>query len=468
MPDVQLTKGLHEACGVFGIYGHPHAGELVNYGLHAHQHRGQDSAGIVAVDKGKFTTHKGMGLVTDVFRNGDAFDLSGESAVGHVMYANGSPTITEVQPLVFKYRAGTIALAHNGALVNAAQIRRSLELQGSIFQTNSDIEVIAHLIARSHHYDLVSALRHALGVIEGSYALLVLAENKLIACLDPQGLRPLALGKVGGSNCFASETCAFDLIEAEYIRHVEPGEMVVIGQDQLRSLKIGEPSPAFCSFEYIYFARPDSNLTSNTSVHQIRRKLGKQLAAESPVEADLVLGVPDSSLSAAIGYAEALSIPFEMGLVKNRYVGRTFIQGKQESRTRDVKLKLSVVRKVVEGKTVVMVDDSLIRGTTSRRIVRLLRDAGVKAVHVRISSPPVAHPCFYGIDISSHDELIVTHKSVAEIQSYIGADSLEFLTIDGLVRAIRGTNDNHGLCLACFNGKYPTTIDFQTEEAQNE
>lgn len=464
----RLTGGLHEACGVFGIYGHPNACELVYYGLHALQHRGQESAGIVAVDRGKFNVHKGMGLVTHVFENGEEFDLTGEVAAGHVMYGFGNPTITEAQPLVFKYRAGTIALAHNGMLVNAGQVRASLEDQGSIFQTNSDVEVIAHLIARSLHNDLVSALREALNVVQGAYALLVVSEDQLIACLDPHGLRPMAMGKVGESICFASETCAFDLVEAEYIRHVEPGEMVVVDRNGVQSIRIAEPQPSFCAFEYIYFARPDSNLTSGISVHQVRTKLGRELAKESPVDADLVVAVPDSSFSAAIGYADTLQLPFEMGLVKNRYVGRTFIKGRQESRTRDVKLKLSVVRKVVEGKSVIMVDDSLIRGTTSRRIVRLLRDAGAKEVHVRISSPPVAHPCFYGIDISTHDELIITHKSVEEICSHIGADSLEFLSIEGLTRAISGSAESHGLCLACFNGNYPTQVYFHSEEEQHE
>ncbi|MDI9420003.1 MAG: amidophosphoribosyltransferase [Bacillota bacterium] len=459
------TDRLHEACGVFGIYGHANAANVVYYGLHSLQHRGQESAGIVAADHGRFNVHKGMGLVTEVFINGNG-ELSGDVAIGHVMYANQKSTVIEAQPLVFKYRGGTIALAQNGALINAPMIRRRLEQQGSIFQTNSDTEVIAHLIARSRYDDLELALQEALAEIKGAYALLVLGEDRLIACLDPNGLRPLALGRIGDSYCFASETCAFDLIGADFLRHVQPGEMIVISQNRIRSVQVAEEKPALCSFEFIYFARPDSNLTGTMSVHQIRKQLGKQLAAEKPVEADLVLGVPDSSLSAASGYGEALGIPFEMGLVKNRYVGRTFIRPNRETRTRDVKLKLSVVQKVVEGKDVVMVDDSLIRGTTSQRIVRLLRDAGVKSVHVRICSPPVVYPCFYGIDISSRDELIVAQKTIEQIRMFISADSLEFLSVDGLVRAITGSPDlssgGSGLCLACFSGKYPVPIDQQS------
>ncbi|HHX02106.1 MAG TPA: amidophosphoribosyltransferase [Firmicutes bacterium] len=461
MLDEMIETGrLHEACGIFGIYGHPQAAGIVYYGLHALQHRGQESAGIAAVDQGRFNIHKDMGLVTEVFDNGNS-ELTGDVAIGHVMYANQRSAVTEAQPLVFKYRGGTIALAQNGALVNAGEIRRKLEQQGSIFQTNSDTEVIAHLIARSKHDDLETALREALTVIEGAYALLVLTEGCLIACLDPNGLKPLALGKIGDSYCFASETCAFDLIEAEFIRHVKPGEMIVVANNQLRSIQVAEPKPSLCSFEFIYFARPDSNLTGAMSVHQVRKLLGKQLAAEKPVKADLVLGVPDSSLSAAIGYAEALQIPYEMGLVKNRYVGRTFIRPDSETRTRDVKLKLSVVQKVVEGKDVVMVDDSIIRGTTSQRIVRLLRDAGVRSVHVRICSPPVIYPCFYGIDISSRDELIVAQKTIEQIRLFIGADSLEFLSVDGLIKAINGSQEPPRLCLACFSGQYPTPINPQ-------
>lgn len=457
LDEMNRADSLHEACGVFGIYGHPRAADIVYYGLHALQHRGQESAGIAAVDRGQINVHKDMGLVTEVFANGSR-DLAGNTAIGHVMYASQRSTVTEAQPLVFKYRGGTIALAQNGALVNAAQIRSRLEQQGSIFQTNSDTEVIAHLIARSKCDDLESALREALAVVKGAYALLVLSEDTLFACLDPNGLRPLALGKIGDSYCFASESCAFDLIEAEFIRHVKPGEMVVVSQSGLRSVEHSAAKPALCSFEFIYFARPDSNLIGAASVHQIRKQMGKQLALEKPIMADLVLGVPDSSLSAAIGYAEALQIPFEMGLVKNRYVGRTFIRPDQETRTRDVKLKLSVVQKVVEGRDVVMVDDSIIRGTTSQRIVRLLKDAGVKSVHVRICSPPVVYPCYYGIDISSRDELIVAQKTMDEIRQYIGADSLEFLSVEGMVTAISGSVDEHGLCLACFSGQYPTPI----------
>ncbi|GGK33976.1 amidophosphoribosyltransferase [Caldalkalibacillus thermarum] len=458
--DLMLDK-LNEECGVFGIYGHAHAPELAYYGLHALQHRGQESAGIVVSDGRKLLHHKGMGLVTDVFSNDRLSQLQGDRAIGHVRYTtSGDSRIENAQPLVFNYRSDIMALAHNGNLVNAGQIKRYLERQGSIFQTTSDTEVIAHLIARSAYDEIELAVKEALSMIKGAYALLLMTKDKLLAALDPNGLRPLSLGTLGDGYVLSSETCAFDVIGAAYLREVEPGELLVIDQNGLRTERLtNQTQRTICSFEYIYFARPDSNI-DGINVHLCRKQLGKKLAEEAPVEADVVTGVPDSSISAAIGYAEATGIPYELGLIKNRYVGRTFIQPTQALRAQGVRMKLSAVRKVVEGKRVVMIDDSIVRGTTSSRIVNMLREAGATEVHVRISSPPVIHPCYYGIDTSSREELIAAKHPVEEIREVIGADSLAFLSIEGMLEAI-GRSDavpNRGHCLACFTGRYPTEI----------
>lgn len=448
-----------EECGVFGIFGHPQAVEMAYYGLHALQHRGQESCGIAATDGQEFIVHKGLGLVTDVFTTDRLNKLQGDRIVGHVRHTTAwDNKITDAQPLVFKYRAGTFALAHNGNLVNASQIRRYLERQGSIFQTESDTEVIAHLMARSAYDQIDLALKEALSMIKGAYAIIVLTENQMIAALDPNGLRPFVLGKVDGAYCLASETCAFDVIGAEYIRDVQPGELIVIDQDGLQTGQFTQTAhQTLCSFEFIYFARPDSNI-NGINVHQSRKLLGEKLAKEHPVDADVVMGVPDSSISAAMGYAQATGLPYEVGLIKNRYVGRTFIKPSQRIRYEGVRMKLSVVRKVVEGKRIVIIDDSIVRGTTISRIVRMLKDAGAKEIHVRISSPPVAHPCYYGIDSSDREELIVAHKTLAEVCEYIGADSLEFLSVEGLREALLQEHGVNGLCLACFTGQYPTEI----------
>lgn len=448
-----------EECGVFGIFGHPQAVEMAYYGLHALQHRGQESCGIAATDGQEFTVHKGLGLVTDVFTTDRLNKLQGDRIVGHVRHTTAwDNKITDAQPLVFKYRAGTFALAHNGNLVNASQIRRYLERQGSIFQTESDTEVIAHLMARSAYDQIDLALKEALSMIKGAYAIIVLTENQMIAALDPNGLRPFVLGKVDGAYCLASETCAFDVIGAEYIRDVQPGELIVIDQDGLQTGQFTQTAhQTLCSFEFIYFARPDSNI-NGINVHQSRKLLGEKLAKEHPVDADVVMGVPDSSISAAMGYAQATGLPYEVGLIKNRYVGRTFIKPSQRIRYEGVRMKLSVVRKVVEGKRIVIIDDSIVRGTTISRIVRMLKDAGAKEIHVRISSPPVAHPCYYGIDSSDREELIVAHKTLAEVCEYIGADSLAFLSVEGLREALLQEHGVNGLCLACFTGQYPTEI----------
>ncbi|GED60238.1 amidophosphoribosyltransferase [Brevibacillus formosus] len=464
MFDRLIWDKLNEECGVFGIYNHKEASQLTYLGLHALQHRGQESAGICASDGEKWYKHRGMGLVSEAFGKGDLEKFSGHIAIGHTRYTTaGSSKIENAQPLFFRYAQGSMAVAHNGNLVNAAVLRKELEAKGSIFQTTSDTEVIAHLIARSESKDLPGAVKDALQYIKGAYALLVMNENQLVIALDPNGLRPLSLGRLGDAITVASETCAFDIIGAEYWRDVQPGELIVIDKDGITESKHTEATQrSICTFEYIYFARPDSDI-DGINVHMARKRLGKQLALESAIDADVVTGVPDSSISAAIGFAEATGIPYEIGLIKNRYVGRTFIQPSQELRERAVYLKLSAVRKVVEGKRVVMIDDSIVRGTTSNRIVRMLREAGAKEVHVRISSPPVMNSCFYGIDTSSREELIAATKSVEEIRQIIEADSLSFLSVEGMIDAIGRTDSapNRGHCLACFNGEYPTEIEFE-------
>ncbi|MGE5702373.1 MAG: amidophosphoribosyltransferase [Clostridia bacterium] len=466
MFDKVIWDKLNEECGVFGIYDHENAAPLTYMGLHALQHRGQESAGMCASDGEKWYKHRGMGLVSEAFGKGDLEKFRGHIAIGHTRYTTaGSSKIENAQPLFFRYAQGSMAVAHNGNLVNAAVLRKELEEMGSIFQTTSDTEVIAHLIARSQNKDLPNAVHDALQHIKGAYALLVMNEKQLVIALDPNGLRPLSLGKMDdGSICVASETCAFDIIGANYWREVEPGELIVVDETGVKTSKFAEKTArSICTFEYIYFARPDSDI-DGINVHMARKRLGKQMAMEAPVEADVVTGVPDSGISAAIGYAEASGIPYELGLIKNRYVGRTFIQPTQELRERGVHLKLSAVRKVVEGKRVVMIDDSLVRGTTSSRIVRMLREAGAKEVHVRISAPPIMNPCFYGIDTSTREELIATTQSIEEIREYIGADSLAYISVEGMIEAIGRTDDgpDRGHCLACFTGKYPTEIEFDS------
>lgn len=454
-------KGLNEECGIFGIWGHHDAAKLTYYGLHSLQHRGQEGAGIVVTDGERLRFHKGVGLVNDVFQEHTLTPLTGYGAIGHVRYSTqGENDYANVQPLVFRSQTDSLSLAHNGNLVNAQALKYQLEAQGSIFQTTSDTEVLAHLIKRGGSLSLVDRVKNALSMIKGAYAFVIMTETELIIALDPNGLRPLSIGKLGEAYVVASETCAFDIVGATYLRDVQPGELIIINNEGMMCDTFTQSTQrAICSMEYIYFSRPDSNI-EGINVHASRKSLGKQLAMESPVEADVVTGVPDSSISAAIGYAEASGIPYELGLIKNRYVGRTFIQPSQALREQGVKMKLSPVRGIVEGKRVVMIDDSIVRGTTSRRIVTMLREAGAKEVHVRISAPPIAYPCYYGIDTSTTEELIASRYSAEEIREIIGADSLEFLSIDGMKQAI-GRNpklDNCGQCLACFTGKYPTEI----------
>lgn len=454
-------KGLNEECGVFAIWGHEKAAEMTYYGLHAMQHRGQEGAGIVTSDRETLHLHKGNGLINEVFQEGQFTRLKGSAALGHVRYATqGGGGYENVQPLLFRSQKNSMALAHNGNLVNAQALKNQLEAQGSILQTTSDTEVIAHLIKRSGNVQMEESIKQALGMIKGAYAFSILTEDKLFVALDPRGLRPLSIGRLGEAYVVASETCAFDLIGATYIREVKPGELITIDDTGLYSTSFASPMQrTLCSMEYVYFSRPDSNLDGQ-NVHASRKTMGKQLAKESPVEADVVTGVPDSSISAAIGFSEASSIPYELGLIKNRYVGRTFIQPSQELREQGVKMKLSAVRGIVEGKRVVMVDDSIVRGTTSRRIVGLLKEAGATEVHVRIASPPIENPCYYGIDTSTKGELIASNYSIDEICELIGADSLSYLTTEGLEKSIvSDTNSmDHGICQACFTGNYPTEI----------
>lgn len=455
-------KGLNEECGIFGIWGHPDAAQITYYGLHALQHRGQEGTGIVVTDGEIVKGVKGERLVTEIFNEDALNELKfGKSAIGHVRYTTaGGSGFENVQPLVFHFQQGSLALAHNGSLVNAIQLKSQLEGQGSIFQTSSDTEILAHLIRRGGQVPFKERVKNALSMLKGAYAFLVMTEDQLMVALDPNGMRPLSLGKIGDAYVVASETCAFDVVGAEFIRDVQPGELLIINDEGLHSEIFARASnQAMCMMEYVYFARPDSNI-NGVNVHSARKRLGKRLAKEVQIEADVVTGVPDSSISAAIGFAEASGIPYELGLIKNRYVGRTFIKPTQALREQGVKMKLSPVRGVVEGKRVIMVDDSIVRGTTSRRIVRMLRDAGATEVHVVISSPPIKNPCFYGIDTSRREELIANDKSIEEIRQIIEADTLTFLSVEGTVEAIgeTGPGEYGGHCMACFTGNYPTEI----------
>ena len=465
-------KGLNEECGVFGIWGHPDAAQITYYGLHALQHRGQEGTGIAVTDGKKLKGFKGEGLVTEIYTSEAMKELKpGTSAIGHVRYATaGGSGYENVQPLVFHFQTGSLALAHNGNLVNANQLKSQLEGQGSIFQTSSDTEVLAHLIRRGGNSPFKERIKNALSMVKGAYAFLIMTEDQLMVALDPNGMRPLSIGKIGDAYVVASETCAFDVVGAEFVRDVLPGELLIIDDKGLRSEMFAHASnQAMCMMEYVYFARPDSNI-NGINVHSARKRLGKRLAEEINIEADVVTGVPDSSISAAIGYAEAAGIPYELGLIKNRYVGRTFIQPTQSLREQGVKMKLSPVRGVVEGKRVIMVDDSIVRGTTSRRIVRMLRDAGATEVHVVISSPPIKNPCFYGIDTSRRDELIAADKSVEDIRQEIEADTLTFISTEGMLDAIgnKDSGETRGHCLACFTGNYPTEIYQDIHMSQEE
>ena len=445
-----------------GVFGHPEAANMVYLGLYALQHRGQESSGIVSSDGKVLVSHRQMGLVADIFKEEVIKRLEGASAIGHNRYStSGQSHIKNAQPFVVEYVQGPIAISHNGNLVNAGVLRDELEASGSIFQSTSDTEVIIHLIATSRETTLMGRIVEALSRARGAYSLLFLTLDRMIAARDPMGFRPLVLGefKSGRTRGFvvASETCALDLIEAQYLREVEPGEIITFGPKGMESLKPFPPAPhAKCIFEYIYFARPDSNLYGR-NVYLVRKELGRQLARENGVEADLVTPVPDSGVPAAIGYAEESGLPLEFGLIRNHYVGRTFIEPQESIRHFGVKIKLNAQREVLEGKRVVVVDDSIVRGTTSRKIVRMLREAGAKKVHMRISSPPTTGPCYYGIDTPTRSELIASASSVEEIRKFIDADSLGYLSHEGMYGFLDGRTQ--GFCDACFSGNYPVHFD---------
>ena len=460
-----LSDKFHDECGVVAIFANPEAEKLAYLGLHALQHRGQESAGIVTSDGLTLHQHKAMGLVADIFNEDVLKQLRGSLAIGHTRYSTaGDSALLNAQPILVQSNKGAIALAHNGNLVNAHLIRQQLEKQGSIFQTNSDTEVIVHLIALSREHTLPKAITDALRRVEGAFSLVLMSADRIFAARDPRGFRPLAMGRIPATEgqtrdtiVFASETCAFDLIGADYIRDVKPGELVVVGPDEITSHFYSPAVPqSSCIFEHVYFSRPDSTVFGR-AVQTSRENLGRQLAQEAPVEADLVVPVPDSGVTAAMGFSSESGIPFRFALIRNHYVGRTFIEPSQSVRDFGVKLKLNPVRALLEGRRVVLIDDSIVRGTTSRKIVRMIRSAGAKEVHMRISGPPTISPCFYGVDTPSKKQLIGANKSVDEIREYIGADSLAFLSVDGLKKAC-GEGEATSYCTACYTGNYPTDI----------
>lgn len=446
-----------EFCGLFGIIGHKQASWLTYLGLYALQHRGQEACGIVANHKGILSIHKQMGLVSDVFNAEILAKLKGTMAVGHVRYSTtGSSLLKNAQPLLIDYAKGTICIAHNGNLVNSLLLRRQLEMAGSIFQTTTDSEIIIHLMAKAKSKDLPASLIYALKKIKGAYSLIMMDKDYLVGVRDPWGFRPLCLGRLGNAWCLASETSAFDLIGARLLREVEPGEIIFINQDNLKSIRPKDLQlknrHAFCTFEHIYFARPDSIIFGET-VHLVRRKLGEQLAKEHPVDADLVVPVPDSGFSAALGYSQESGIPLEMGIIRNHYVGRTFIQPAQDSRDLGVRVKFNLLKDVLKGRRIVIVDDSIVRGTTSRIRVRNLRQVGAKEVHLRISCPPHRFPCFYGIDFHRATELIANrYASQEKIRHYLGVDSLGYLSLEGMLGCLKHPKNNY--CTACWTGKY--------------
>jgi amidophosphoribosyltransferase len=453
----------HEECGVVAVYGHPEAAKLAYLGLYALQHRGQESAGICTSDGARIYCTKSMGHVADIFTSAVLKDLPGESAIGHTRYSTaGDTVILNAQPFSVACNKGKIAIAHNGNITNAAELRNDLERGGSIFQASSDTEVILHLVARSSERTLPSALRDALLQLEGAFSLVFLAEDRIILARDPHGFRPLAVGEMeisGGRKCYvaASETCAFDLIGASYMNEVGPGEMVTIGPRGIeRERWAPERERAQCVFEHVYFSRPDS-IVFGRSVQESRENLGRLLAIEHPAPADIVVPVPDSGVSAALGYSAESGIPFRHGLIRNHYVGRTFIEPSQAIRDFGVKLKLNPVRHLLQGKSVVMVDDSIVRGTTSRKLVRMVRQAGAREVHLRISCPPTVSPCFYGVDTPTRGELIASNHSVEEIRRFVEADSLGYLSLASLRKAV-ADDERHEYCYACYTGDYPTDL----------
>ena len=452
----------HDYCGVVGVYGHEEAANLAYLGLYALQHRGQESAGIVSTDGNDLYAHRAMGEVEEIFKPDVLNKLPGSASIGHTRYSTaGDKALLNAQPILIDCNKGKISIGHNGNLTNAAEWRRKLEHKGSIFQTNSDTEVVVHLLAKSAARNLSGALGDALNQCEGAYSLVVLTPDELYAVRDPRGFRPLNLAKFSAPNgqtawIVASETCAFDLLNAQYVREIEPGEMLRISKSGLESIRFAPEKPhQFCIFEHVYFARPDSTIFGR-SVNDSREALGRQLAREHPVDADLVVPVPDSGVPAAVGYAMESGVPFRMGLIRNHYIGRTFIEPSQAIRNFGVKLKLNPVRGLMEGQRVVLVDDSIVRGTTSRKIVRMVREAGAKEVHVRISCPPTISPCYYGVDTPTREELIASSNTPGEICRFLGADSLGYLSLEGLRKSV---NDTRGdFCTSCYTGNYPTDL----------
>jgi amidophosphoribosyltransferase len=453
----------HDECGVVAIYANPEAEKLAYLGLHALQHRGQESAGIVTSNGMMLNMHKSMGLVADIFNTAELAKLRGTLAIGHTRYSTaGDSSLLNAQPIMVQSNKGMMALAHNGNLVNAGEIRSRMEAQGSIFQTTSDTEVIVHLIAQSREHTLPEAMADALRRVEGAFSLVMISPDRIFAARDPRGFRPLAMGRIPAAAgdkqdtiVFASETCAFDLIGANYERDVKPGELVVVGPEGITSRFYSTPlAQSSCIFEHVYFSRPDSRVFGRP-VQESREELGRQLAREAPIEADVVVPVPDSGVTAAVGYAAESGIPFRFALIRNHYVGRTFIEPSQSVRDFGVKLKLNPVRSLLEGKRVILIDDSIVRGTTSRKIVRMIRNAGATEVHMRISCPPTISPCFYGVDTPSKKQLIAANKTIEEIREFMGADSLAYLSLDGMKTAC-GDGEKTTYCTACYTGKYPT------------
>ena len=451
-------------CGVFGIYGHPNAADLTYYGLYALQHRGQESAGIVSSDGDQFRTHKGMGLVSQIFNSDVLHTLTGNMAVGHTRYSTtGASHLRNAQPLTVDCARGQIAIAHNGNLTNAAQLREELEAKGSIFQTTVDSEIILHLMAQpsrsSHGLSLLDTVHR----IEGAYSLVIMTENELIGVRDPHGFRPLSLGKVDDAWVLSSETCAFDLIHAKFVRDIEPGEIVIINKDGVKSLQAfpEQQRRAFCIFEYVYFARPDSTI-ANRNVYKVRVEMGRQLARENPVEADIVVPVPDSGNYAALGYSLETGFPYEMAFIRNHYVGRSFLQPSQLIRDFNVRVKLNLIPELVKGKRVIIVDDSIVRGTTCKARVNTLKEAGAKEVHVRVSCPPHMNPCVYGIDFPDRNKLMAANYSVDEICKYLNADSLAYLSEAGMIKATGLPKES--FCMACYDGNYPVAYDPKLEK----
>jgi len=459
---------LREECGIFGIWGAEHASNFVALGLHALQHRGQEAAGITSFDGGQFHSHRAMGHVAGSFDREETMrKLAGRSAIGHVRYSTtGETALRNVQPLFAELSEGGFAVAHNGNLSNALKLRRTLNRRGSIFQSTSDTEVIIHLVATSDKANKLDQLVDALKQVEGAYSLVVLTDDGLVACRDPLGIRPLVMGKLGEATIFASETVALDVIGATFIRDVEPGELVVVNDNGIRSFRPFEAvAPRPCIFEHVYFSRPDS-IAEGVSVYEVRKNIGAELSRESPVEADYVVPVPDSGVPAALGFSQASGIPFELGIIRSHYVGRTFIQPNQAVRLQGVKLKHNANSALIDGKSIVLVDDSIVRGTTSVKLVQMMRDAGAREVHMRIASPPTRHSCFYGVDTPERAKLLAAQMTVEQMRDYINADSLAFISIEGLYRALGQERDGKApqRCDACFTGDYPTSLTDVSEK----